>query len=342
MQEIVISTNQAKQRFDKFLKRYFSEAENSFIYKMLRKKNITLNNSKASGSEILSEGDVVKLFLSDETIAKFHVVNNTTTSKQTNNRTAKSSAKDNNHIKLDIIFEDSDIILANKPVGVLSQKSTPSDYSINEMLLDYLIANGSMNQSDFADFKPSVCNRLDRNTSGIIAFGKSRPGTRLLTDGFRDRSISKYYICIVKGIIKDRQIIDGYLVKDEKSNKVTVSKKELDNSDRICTEYIPFSNNKEYTLLKIKLHTGKTHQIRAHLASIGCPLIGDYKYGNNKVNEYFNSKYKLKSQFLHAFEVMIPQKELVKYANIPAQFQKILKEEMLWEPGKQGDLEALH
>ncbi len=335
MKEIVISANQAMQRFDKFLKRYFNEADHGFVYKMLRKKNITLNNARACGREMLCEGDTVKFFLSEDTITKLHSEN-----KESHNYSRKPESRMS--YKLDIIYEDEDIILANKPVGLLSQKSTPTDYSINEMLIDYVVDKGYLKEKDFNDFKPSVCNRLDRNTSGIIAFGKSRPGTRLLTDGFRDRSISKYYICVVKGVIEKRQVIDGYLKKNEKTNTVTVSTTQQGLQEHIVTEYIPYCNNGSYTLLKIKLHTGKTHQIRAHLASAGHPLIGDCKYGDKAVNDYFKRSYNLKSQLLHAFEINIKPKGIAVYADIPQLFQKILKEEKLWEPGRQGDLEALH
>ena len=154
MQEIKITEQEAGQRFDKLLGKYLNKAPKSFLYKMLRKKNITLNGKKASGNEKLAKGDCVKLFLSDETIQKF----SETFSGYTN-------------VSLDILYEDEDIILINKPVGMLSQKAARSDESLVEHLISYLIQSHALTEEDLRTFRPSICNRLDRNTSGIVAAG---------------------------------------------------------------------------------------------------------------------------------------------------------------------------
>lgn len=336
MIEVVIKKNEAGQRFDKFLKKYLSEAPNSFIYKMLRKKNITLNGSKSDGSDMVKENDVVKLFLSDETIEKFRKEIVATPRKQP----AKTAAT---KTPLSIIYEDEDILLANKPVGMLSQKASDKDVSMNEVILEYLLQKNALTQEELRTFRPSVCNRLDRNTSGMITFGKSLAGLQMLSQGLKDRTIDKYYLCVVSGRVSERSVINAFLTKDEKSNKVQITKDAIsDASEKIMTEYIPVCTNKRFTLLKIKLHTGKTHQIRAHLAAIGHPLVGDFKYGIRVLNQEMDQKYHINYQILHAFEMYFPDRKQRFFAPIPSKMMDFLKKEGLWEPGSQEALEALH
>ena len=318
MQEIIVSSNEAGQRLDKMLAKYLNEAPKSFLYKMLRKKNIVLNGKKASGQEKLSVGDSVKMFLSDETIAKFSSTNVVRT-----------------HTALDIIYEDENILLINKPVGMLSQKASADDESLVEHIISYMLDSKQLTEEDLRKFRPSVCNRLDRNTSGLVAAGKSLAGLQEMGALFKNRSLRKYYRCLVAGEVTKRQSVSGYLVKDERTNKVSVSKIEKAESLPIETEYEPLWTNGTCTLLEVHLITGRTHQIRAHLASIGSPIIGDYKYGEKKVNEQFNRQYGLKSQLLHAYRLEMPickgaisnlsEKEFI--APLPKFFQKILKSE---------------
>ncbi len=331
MKELRINGNEAGQRLDKYLKKYLAEAPAGFIYKMLRKKNITLNEKKADGSEILSVNDKIRLFFSEETLGKFH--------KET--AVYRPVFKDTE--KLEILYEDEDIMLVNKPAGLLSQKAKPSDISMNEIMIDYLVNNGKISIEELSTFKPAVCNRLDRNTSGIITFGKTLKGLQMLSKGFRERSFCKYYLCVVRGVLEKRASIDGFLIKDEAANRVAVSsKKQSDKAVRIHTEYLPVCHNGQFTLLKVLLHTGKTHQIRAHLASTGHPLVGDFKYGDGKLNHEMLKKYGIESQLLHAYELMIPAVNLDVTAPLPEQMMYFLKGEHLWEPGKQEVLEALH
>ena len=295
MQEIIINKNESGQRVDKFLTKYLSKADKNFIYKMIRKKNITINNKKINGNEMLVFGDSVKIFFSDETIAKF------TENKKISYSPKSISNKSILNFKKCIIYEDDNIILMNKPVGVLSQKASVKDVSINEYMIEYLLKTNQISSTQLSTFKPAVCNRLDRNTSGIMIGGKSLVGLQEMSQALRERTLHKYYLCIVKGVMKNATQIEGWLTKNESLNKVFISQNEESNASYICTKYIPLSNNSEFTLLKVMLVTGKTHQIRAHLHSIGYPIIGDIKYGNESVNIYMNRKYHLKSQFLHSY-----------------------------------------
>lgn len=312
MQEVIIGKNEAGQRFDKFLGKYFKAANTSFIYKMLRKKNIELNSKKATGNEKLNIGDSVKFFMADETIAKFRG-SITSDNKSGSSTAAKSDKKNAELIASRVIYQDEHILIVDKPAGVLSQKSTPTDVSLNEMILDYLMDKGEICADDLQTFKPSVCNRLDRNTTGLITYGKTLAGTQALSQGFKDRTFDKYYLAVVWGHVIEDCLIDGFLIKDEKTNKVIVSEKELEDSVAIHTYYEPLKTgyvdvngkNKAITLLKIKLITGKTHQIRAHLASVGHSLLGDDKYGVRVLNEELKRQYKIKFQMLHSYELHI-------------------------------------
>lgn len=325
MRQLFINTNQAGQRLDKMLLKYFNQAPKSFIYKMMRKKNITRNGKKVDGSELLHVGDEIKLFLSDETIAKF---------------TGTVYVPNTPHPR--VVYEDANVIIMDKPVGTLSQKAKEEDISMVEMLISYLLDTNKITKEELKTFKPSVCNRLDRNTSGLVIAGKTLVGLQELSKMLHDRTIKKYYRCIVDGVITDTQIIRGYLKKDDETNKVTIYDTHEKDTQPIYTEYRPISNNGTHTLLEVHLITGRTHQIRAHLASIGHPIAGDHKYGVQRVNEYFFRKYSLKYQLLHAYRLEFPHvegalsdiSEQVIVAKPPRQLKEICaKEGLTWEPG---------
>ncbi len=332
MQQFIVEQNQAGQRLDKFLHKYLPNAGTGFLYRMLRKKNITLNGKKAEGNEILKLQDEIRCFFSDETFAKFTgntSVSGTVSAPMTDVSEYQKAYKALGDIS--ILYEDQDVLILNKPVGVLTQKAMSGDLSLNEWMIGYLLHTHKIIPKELALFKPSVCNRLDRNTSGIVLCGISLKGSQVLSELIRDRNLKKYYRTICKGTLSQKAVLEGALKKDAKTNTVTIS---VDGSE-IKTAYEPLQMlSNHLTYLEVELITGKTHQIRAHLASIGHPLAGDAKYGNRSLNQQFFKHYQLKNQLLHAYRLEFPDltnkldalSNQVIIAPLPKKFQEILED----------------
>lgn len=319
MQSVIIKANQAGQRLDKFLHKYLPNAGTSFLYKMLRKKNITLNGKKAEGKEILIVGDELNFFFSDETFEKFSgrtsIATDTQATSDTQINTTAEYHKAYKNLKgIQILYEDVHVLIVNKPVGILTQKAAQKDLSLNEWLIGYLLETGAITSEELQTFHPSVCNRLDRNTSGIVLCGKSLAGSQALSRIIKERSLQKFYHTICVGMLTEKQHLKGYLHKNHKNNKVTVCNslpESTANKDYspIETAYCPLVSEQNYTLLEVELITGKTHQIRSHLAYTGHPIIGDTKYGNSKNNQRFREQFSLQNQLLHAYRVVFPTEE---------------------------------
>lgn len=351
MREFIIDENSAGQRLDRFLGKYMTKAPTSFFYKMMRKKNITLNGKKCEGPERLNVGDVVKLFLADETIDQFREAPRAISSMSAINAASGGNGSVTGNfpkpeqVRLNIVYEDKDILLVNKPAGMLSQKAAPTDVSLTEYMIHYLLTTGKMTEKQLETFRPSVCNRLDRNTSGMVICGKSLRGSQEMSRLLRDRTLRKRYLCLVNGVLKGEQRIEGFLTKDEKTNQVTISRQQTEGSVHIATVYRNLLDNDKVTLLEVELITGKSHQIRAHLASIGHGIIGDTKYGNEQVNKEYRERYGLRVQLLHAWRVNFPRmgegferlscKQFT--ANVPPIMKRVLTGEGLWLPGIQED-----
>ena len=338
MREINVSTNEAGQRLDKLLRKYLKNANTSFIYKMLRKKNIVLNDKKAEGKEILNLGDSVKMYFSEETFATMTgLTGQRSGSAETKRATAanasaqtasaeKRSAQtrrngssgstsergekrafDVEEFRKHIVYEDENLLVLNKPSGWLSQSDASGLPSVNELCLLYLMSTGALSEAQLQTFKPGIANRLDRNTSGLILFGKTLPALQALATLLRDRTMEKYYLAIVYGDIAHAQRIDGYLAKDERTNRVEIRTQPFPDAVEIHTAYEPLKRSADHTVLKVHLITGKTHQIRAHLRSIGHPIIGDPKYGRKDANAYYRTHGGVTFQLLHAWELHFPE-----------------------------------
>ncbi len=314
MKAFTIRENEAGQRLDKYLRKLLPDAPGSFIYKMLRKKNIVLNAQKATGAEHLSVGDEVVCFLSDETFDKF-------------SRSAEDTIEELKRVPVQpafsIVYEDDDVLVMNKPAGMLSQKAKESDISANEHMIAYLLESKALTEEDLHTFRPSICNRLDRNTSGLLLAGKTLRGLQQLSAELKSRSMAKYYRCLVKGDIPEKKLQKGYLLKDERENAVSIFQNGAPNRKYIETEYDPVERFGDYTLLEVHLITGRSHQIRAHLSSLGHPVIGDPKYGDMRENRLFENKAGVNRQLLHAYRVHFSDGSEV-IADLPGDFEAAL------------------
>lgn len=327
MRQVLVSETDAGQRLDKYLHKILTEAPQGFLYKMLRKKNITLNGRKAQGGEKLRPGDEIQMFLSTETLEKF------SPAAKTDLRQPKEGE---GNPRPEIIYEDGQALLVNKPAGMLSQKSALQDYSLTEWVRDYLCEQAAVRQAP--GFSPGICNRLDRNTSGIVAAGKSVRAQQQLAELFRERRLGKYYLCPVKGEVKEAGYLRGYLKKSAKDNRVTLCRPGQ-GASYIETAYRPLGGNGRLTLLEVELLTGKTHQIRAHLAGLGHPLAGDAKYGGPDWGRACERQWGIRHQLLHAWRLEMPAcdgalKALSRqafYAEPPQPFQFFLQKEHLEE-----------
>jgi 23S rRNA pseudouridine955/2504/2580 synthase len=207
-----------------------------------------------------------------------------------------------------VIFEDDDVLAVAKPAGLLThpEKSEDKDTLIDQVLF-YLYQTGQYTPSLESTFTPALCNRLDRNTSGIVLAGKTLKGVQGLNEAIREKQVDKYYLTVVVGEIKEAGEISSFLSKDEGKNQVRVSDEAGIDGKESITRYRPVAYSNGYTLLEIQLITGKTHQIRAHMQAIGHPVVGDRKYGDAKVNQEFRQSFGLSNQFLHGARLVFSE-----------------------------------
>lgn len=289
MKKITITSNDAGQRLDRFLDKTFDRMPRSLMYKEIRKKNIKINRKRCEAKQILKENDILELYINDDAL---HI-------REKYYDFLRASKE------LDIIYEDENIILLNKKVGLLCHPDG-KDYTDNLVarLKKYLYSKGEWSPNN-SSFTPSLANRIDRNTGGIVIGAKNAECLKILNDKIKKREIEKYYLAAAHGKMpKSSDTLTAYLKKDENKNMVSVSDKPLENSKKIITEYKVIDYYYDASLLEIKLLTGRTHQIRAHLAHIGHPLFGDGKYGDNK-GRYRQALYSYKLKFAFSDENLL-------------------------------------
>ncbi len=288
MKELIVEKNDAEQRLDRFLKKYLEKAPLSVIYKNIRKKNIKLNDKKATPESILAEGDVIKLYMSDDTIDKF-------LRDRVNFKSSKFPK---------VIYEDENILLMDKRAGILSHNDS-AEYVRNmvDMMIDYLIAKGDYDPRVEKTFRPALCNRLDRNTSGILIGAKNAETLRILNEQMRKGNVEKLYMTLVKGKTPENFKDESYLMKDGEKNKVFSSREHRVGSKKSKTLFRRIECSEDFSLLEVNLLTGRTHQIRTVLKNRGFNIVGDVKYGDKALNEKFLKKYNYKSQFLHNYKI---------------------------------------
>ncbi|MGL6175326.1 MAG: RluA family pseudouridine synthase [Cellulosilyticaceae bacterium] len=286
MREIIISPLEANQRLDKFLMKYLKKCPKSYLYKCFRTKKIKYNGKKPQGNEILKTADCIKVFIPEEQLVEFEGEKITIQTK----------------VSFEMIYEDEHLLILDKPLGLLTQKDTKDGHSLGEEVLTYL-TKGGYNIQEAKGFIPAPCNRLDRNTAGIVLVGKNLPATQCISEMLKTKQISKYYMSIVLGRMTKPITLKGYHVKQDGKNEVSITEHYVEGAKPVETRITPLQSNGRYTLVEVQLVTGKTHQIRAHLSQIGHPIIGDPKYGDALENKYFKERYGLKYQFLCAYKI---------------------------------------
>lgn len=296
MKSFIIEKNDANQRLDKYLTKSFPNLPKALMYKYIRIKRIKVNGKRAEISTRLMQGDVVDMYINDEFFEKKETVYD-----------FMSASKN-----IDIVYEDDNIILLNKKVGLLSH---PDDSEYIDTLITrvkrYLYESGKWQVENENSFTPALVNRIDRNTSGIVICAKTAEALRVLNQKMKDRELHKIYLTVVHGKMeKDNALLEGYLIKDERKNKVFVSKKPIEGGKLIKTKYKVLGYKDGLSLLEVDLLTGRTHQIRAHLASIGHPLLGDGKYGTNKLNKKTGYKKQCLCSYKLIFDFTTPAGEL--------------------------------
>lgn len=261
MKSFVVNENDSGRRLDKYISK-IANIPKGLLYKFLRTGHIKVNKKKTDGAYILMTDDVVTFFIDDSFFDA-----------------EKKSFKVSDY-SLDIVFENEDILIINKPIGLKSQPDNAKDKALSEYVKSYLIKKGEYIPENEKTFTPALCNRLDVNTSGLIIAAKNAESLRILNQKIKDREIKKMYQCILKGVPQKKEdILEGYILKDKEKNISKITKENTPSALPVKTSYRILEEKNGLSLAEVELHTGRSHQIRAHMSSIGCPILGDFKYG---------------------------------------------------------------
>ena len=287
MKEVIVNANNAGQKAEKFVKKYLSEAPLGYIYKAFRKKDIKANGHWIKKDYVLKEGDVLRIYVTDAQLEDFR----------------KPRPAEKKPFPYPILYEDSNVLIVSKPKGLLVYgDKTGVRETLGNAVLDYLYLKGDYDPNDNS-FTPSPAHRLDRNTSGIVVYGKTDAGLKALTDLFKTREgIYKHYLALVVGVLEGEGEISKPLKKDEFSGRVSIVPLSKGGKTAL-TRYKALEHHGGYTLVECDLVTGRTHQLRVHLASIGHPIVGDEKYGDFQDCRKMKKAFGLENQFLHAYKI---------------------------------------
>lgn len=285
--KIEIGPNEAGQRLDKFLRKLLKDVPLSAIFKALRKKDIRVNGKKQNEKYFLEEGDIVEIKYIQ----------------------SKKEDKTKKFIKVDpkgmkIAYEDENMLIVEKWPDILvhSDSNESEEPTLTDYVLSYLNDKGDYVPENELTFTPAACNRLDRNTCGMVIFGKSFDGLKCINEAIREDEIRKYYYTLAKGKIKDG-LYEAYILKNPNNNVSKIYDTPVDNAKKIAMKITTVESNGAYSLIDINLITGRSHQIRAHLSHLGNPIIGDNKYGDKQLNSFFENKYGLNYQYLYAYKL---------------------------------------
>lgn len=289
MKEIKITENEAQQRLDRFLRKYLSDYKLGDIYKLFRNKKIKVNSKREKENYMLQLGDIIQLYI----------------------LMAESAPKEEDMTPVkpvEVVYEDDNLLLVNKSFGVLTHPDQPGD---RDTLIHRALYHLSQQEGYVPSptFTPAACNRLDRNTGGIVIVAKNYSALKTVNKLIRQRSLQKLYLCVVKGVIKEAGEVKNFLLKDQEQNKVEILEQQEEGAKGVHTKYRPLASDGAYSLMEVELITGRAHQIRAHFASIGHPLVGDVKYGDQRTNQLFFERFKLKHQFLYAYRLVFKESE---------------------------------
>ncbi len=314
MKDIRITENEAGQRLDRFLRKLLKKASLSEIYKDIRTGKIKVNGKKSREANMLAVGDIVTLSNIDMGVEPLF------------------KKKDTKCGDIKIVYEDENIIIVDKPAGLLSHPQSAQDKDTLIYRVQHYLESAE-GFSTSPTFSPAICNRLDRNTAGLVIAAKNYKSLKAVNEMIRERSLRKLYLCAVKGITEVNGEIIGLLEKDESSRKTFLAREEDDRGKEARTYYEKKCDNGEYSLLLVELVTGRFHQIRAHLSNIGHPVIGDAKYGDKRVNEYFKKRFGLNHQLLlaHILNFNNPPQELqylknkTWHSSMPQEYEAIIK-----------------